>query len=145
MKTAIVKRIVKEWNTVGTVTHHAPQEKRIRRVVVRLGEHFAEVIPLALHVLTHPSFDSARLARANPGGPAVLLEGLAERLSALERRGELAMPRRAVSARLLVSLAHDWALRRMHGISSRGVRDLKDMVDVVWEELRARQVGRKMK
>src|SRR5262249_36987117 len=61
----------------------------LHAVVVRLGEHFGEVIPLALHVLTHPSFDPARLAHAHPGGPAVLVAGLAERLTVLARRGEL--------------------------------------------------------
>src|SRR5262249_50300418 len=90
--------------------------------VVPLGAHFADVLPLALRVRMHPSFDPARLARARPGGPAVLVDGLAERLAALARRGELAMPSAAVAARLLVSLAHDWALRRVHGTSSRGVR-----------------------
>src|SRR5262245_48299735 len=110
----------------------------LRAVVGRLGEHFAEVIPLALHVITHPSFDPAKLAHAHPGGPALLVPGLAERLAALARRGELAMPRTAVTARLLVGLAHDWALRRVHGATPQGIRDLKDMVDVVWKGLRVR-------
>src|SRR5262249_3719748 len=83
----------------------------LRAVVVRLGEHFAEVIPLALHVMMHPSVDPTRLAHVHPGGPVVLVEGLAERLTALGRRGELVMPSAAITARLLVSLAHDWALR----------------------------------
>jgi AcrR family transcriptional regulator len=110
----------------------------LRAVVVRLGEHFAEVIPLALHVMTHPSFDPASLARAHPGGPAVIPEALAERLAALARRGGLSLPNAAVTARLLVSLAHDWALRRVHGASPEGVRGLKDMIDVVWNGLRVR-------
>src|SRR5262249_56049433 len=38
----------------------------LHAVVVRLGEQFAEVIPLALHVMTHPSSDPTRLARATP-------------------------------------------------------------------------------
>jgi AcrR family transcriptional regulator len=112
----------------------------LRAVVVRLGKHFAEVIPLALRVMMHPSFDPASLARAQPGGPAVLKEALAERLASLARRGELAMPSASVTARLLLSLAHDWALRGVHGPPSGGVRELKDMVDVVWEGLRARGI-----
>jgi AcrR family transcriptional regulator len=111
----------------------------LHSVVVRLGEYFAEVIPLGLRVMMHPSFDPASLARVQPGGPAVLQEGLAERLAALARRGELALSGPVLTARLLLSLAHDWALRRVvHGTSSRGVRELKEMVDVVWEGLRAR-------
>jgi AcrR family transcriptional regulator len=118
-----------------------PPEDALRylhTVVVRLGEHFADVLPMALRVMMHPSFDPASLVRSPPGGPAELRKGLAERLSALARRGELAMPSAAVTARLLLSLAHDWALRRVHGASPRGARELKDMVDVVWQGLRPR-------
>src|SRR5262245_16571435 len=97
----------------------------MQAVVVRLGEYFADVIPLALRVMMHPSFDPAHLARANPGGPAELPEGLAERLTSLARRGEIAMRSAVVTARLLVSLAHDWALRHIHGNVPRGVRELK--------------------
>ena len=110
----------------------------LRAVVVRLGEHFADVIPLALRVMMHPSFDPASLARVQPGGPATLQAGLADRLASLARREELVMPNAAVTARLLISLAHDWALRRVHETSPRGARELKEMVDVVWEGLRAR-------
>src|SRR5262249_18867804 len=112
----------------------------LHTVVVRLGEHFAEVIPLALRVMMHPSFDPASLARAQPGGPAVLREALAERLASLGRRGGLAMPSASVTARLLLSLAHDWALRRVPGAPARGGRELKEMVDVVWEGLRPRGI-----
>jgi len=110
----------------------------LHAVVLRLGKHFADVIPLALHVMTHPSFDPAHLVRAHVGGPAALVEGLAERLAALARRERLTMPSAATTARLLVSLAHDWALRRVYSTSSRDVRELKDMVHVVWNGLRSR-------
>jgi AcrR family transcriptional regulator len=108
----------------------------LRTVLVRLGEHFAEVIPLALRVMMHPSFDPASLARAHPGGPAPFVDGLAQRLASLARRGRITAPASAVAARLLVSLAHDWALGRALGMSSRGTRELKEMVDVLWEGLR---------
>jgi AcrR family transcriptional regulator len=111
----------------------------LRTVVVRLGEYFAEVIPLALRVMMHPSFGPDSLARAQPRGPAVLQDGLAERLASLARRGRIAPGSAAVAARLLVSLAHDWALGRAHVLPSRGVRDLKAIVDVVWEGLRTRE------
>jgi AcrR family transcriptional regulator len=112
--------------------------KYLHAVVVRLAEHFAEVIPLALQVMMHPSFNPASLGRVQPGGPPGLRESLAERLTSLARRGELRMTSPAVTARLLISLAHDWALRRVHDTSARGVRELGEMVDVVWEGLRAR-------
>jgi AcrR family transcriptional regulator len=112
----------------------------LRTVVVRMGKYFAGVIPLALHVMTHPSFDPATLARVQPGGPVGLREGLAERLSSLARRKLIVVPSEAVTARLLVSLAHDWALGGVllpAGPAHRE-RALKEMVDVVWQGLRAR-------
>src|SRR6516225_4844106 len=35
----------------------------LRTTTVRIGKYFAEVIPLVLRVMTHPSFDPATLAR----------------------------------------------------------------------------------
>src|ERR1700730_16078938 len=58
----------------------------LHAVVVRIGKYFAEVIPLALRVMTHPSFDPGSLARAQPNASTVLREGLSERLSSLARR-----------------------------------------------------------
>jgi AcrR family transcriptional regulator len=111
----------------------------LRTAVVRMGEHFAEVIPLVLRMLMHPSFGPRNLDRPHPGGgPVPLVEGLAERLRSLARRGRVAAPAPAVAARILVSLAHDWALGRVHGGASRDVRELRAMVDVLWEGLRVR-------
>jgi AcrR family transcriptional regulator len=110
----------------------------LRAVVVRLGKYFAEVIPLAVRVMTHPSFDPRTLERLQPRGPAALHEGLAKRLESLARRERIAISSAAVTARLLASLAHDWALANVlaHGRPSRGPRDLKVMVDVVWAGMR---------
>ena len=65
--------------------------KYLCTVLRRLGEYFAEVIPLALRVMMHPSFDPASLSRTTPGGPAELREGLAKRLASLARRKRLAV------------------------------------------------------
>ncbi len=113
----------------------------LRTVVVRLGRYFAGVIPLALRVMTHPSFDPDSLARALPGAHTVLQEGLAVRLASLKRRKRIATRSEVVSARLLVSLAHDWALGSVlgDGASARRVRELRDSVDVVWAGLRAQR------
>jgi AcrR family transcriptional regulator len=112
----------------------------LRAVVDRMGKYFAGVIPLALRVMTHPSFDAGSLARAQPNAAAVLREGLTERLANLARRRRIATKSEAVTARLLVSLAHDWALGGVLSPGSRPHRDreLKEMVDVVWQGLRAR-------
>jgi AcrR family transcriptional regulator len=112
----------------------------LRSVVVRLGKYFAEVIPLALRVMTHPSFDPDSLARAQPTASAALQDGLASRLASLARRKRIMTRSEAVTARILVSLAHDWALG---GVLSPGRprqwdRELKAMVDVLWEGLRER-------
>jgi AcrR family transcriptional regulator len=106
--------------------------------VARLGNYFADVLPLALRVITHPSFDPATLAHFR--GPAALQEGLAERLSSLARRKKVAPTATGPAARLLVSLAHDWALIGVLAHASHPHRDrqLKEMVDVVWEGLRRR-------
>jgi AcrR family transcriptional regulator len=113
----------------------------LRAVVVRLGRHFSEVIPQALRLMTHPSFDPAALARVQPTGGAVLREGLAERLASLAARKQIVARRAAAAARLLMSLAHDWALGGVlspGGGAARRERELKEMIDLVWEGLRVR-------
>jgi AcrR family transcriptional regulator len=109
----------------------------LRSVAVRIGKYFGDVIPLALRVMMHPSFDATSLARAQPTGADVLREGLAERLASLARRQQIATRSEVMTARLVVSLAHDWALG---GVLSPGRphrdRELREMVDVVWEGLR---------
>ncbi len=91
----------------------------LRTVLPRLGAYFAEVIPLALRVMTHPSFDPASLSRSTPGGPAELRDGLAKRLASLAKREPLAATDPVVLARLLLSLAHDW---RSGSLSPTGPR-----------------------
>jgi AcrR family transcriptional regulator len=110
----------------------------VRGVVVRMGWHFAAVIPLAVRMMTHPAFDPTRPGRTRPGGNPALKEGLAVRLKGYADRGELAAAPPAVMAGLLVSLAHDWAL----GVAMAGEvpasreRALRAMVEVVWCGLR---------
>ena len=88
----------------------------------------------------HPSFDPASLSRTTPGGPAELREALAKRLASLARRKRLRVSDEAVLARLLLSLAHDWALQIAftHGTVAPNVRRLEDFVDVLWDGLRHR-------
>jgi len=112
----------------------------LRAVVVRLAKYFATVIPLALRVMTHPSFDPRTLARRQPGGPAELHAGLERRLAALVRRQRMATPSVRVTARLLTSLAHDWALGNAlaQNATSQSMNHLKKMVDFIWNGLRPR-------
>jgi AcrR family transcriptional regulator len=112
----------------------------LRTVVARVGRYFAEVIPQFLRVMTHPSFDPGTLARAQPNAASALRAALTGRLACLARRKRIVTGSEAATARLLVSLAHDWALG--HVLSPGGPphrdRELKAMVDVIWEGLRAR-------
>ena len=110
----------------------------LRAVILRIGKHFAEAIPLALRVMTHPSLDSGSLARAQPNTAAVLREGLAERLTVLARRQQIAPGSVAATARILVSLAHDWALAGAlsPGGPPRRSAELTKMVDLLWVGLR---------
>jgi AcrR family transcriptional regulator len=112
----------------------------LRTVVVRIGKYFGDVIPLALRVMTHPSFDPGSLARAQPNAAAVLQASLTERLASLSGRQRIMTKSESVTARVLVSLAHDWALGRVlsPGSSPDRERRLKAMVEVVWEGLRVR-------
>jgi AcrR family transcriptional regulator len=109
----------------------------LRAVVVRLGKYFAEVIPLAVRMMTHPSFDPAALTRTQPRAAVVIHDGLAERLASLARRKQIRSSATAVAARLLVSLAHDWALGGVLAAATPRERELREMVDLVWEGLRA--------
>lgn len=112
----------------------------LRGVVVRMGKYFADVIPLALRVMTHPSFDAAALKHMQPGSSRVLQEGVAKRLMSLARRKLIRPQSESAAAGLLVSLAHDWALRHAltHGATPLRDRELADMVDVVWHGIQAR-------
>lgn len=108
------------------------------RVVVRAGRHFAAAIPLGLRVMSHPLFTPARLGQVPPGGGPSLREALTARLDAFVERGRIADVDTAVAARVLISLAHDWALSgaMAGGPTPARERELRELVDAVWDGLR---------
>ena len=110
----------------------------LRAAVARIGRHFAEVIPLALHVMMHPSFDRAAFARNHPRGHDGLRDGLTRRLTSMAKGGLVAVESPSMTARLLIGIAHDWALSAAmsDGVTPAKTRELKEMVDVVWAGLR---------
>lgn len=115
----------------------ADARRHLSDLMVRVGRHFAEVIPVALRLMTHPAFDPGKMGP--PGGGQALRDGLAERLSELAARGQIAAVDAAAVARLLISLAHDWGLAgAMAGGKRTAVheRELREMVDAVWTGLR---------
>src|SRR5262245_4505294 len=66
---------------LGPVDPPGDGREYLHGVVLRLAKYFGEVIPLALHLMTHPSFDRAVFQRMQAGGPGELKEGLARRLT----------------------------------------------------------------
>jgi AcrR family transcriptional regulator len=109
----------------------------LRGVAVRIGRHLAEVIPLALRMMTHPAFDPTVPGRTQPVGSPALREGLAVRLSAFADRGQFGGDT-GVAARVVLSLAHDWALGVALAGGAAGGREqqLTEMIDVLWMGLR---------
>jgi AcrR family transcriptional regulator len=110
----------------------------VRGVVLRLGRHFAEMIPLGLRMMSHPAFDPTAPGRTHPGGSPAIKEGLAARLKGFAAGGQLAAAPPTVVAGLLVSLAHDWALGVAMSGESPATREraLRAMVNVLWTGLR---------
>ena len=113
--------------------------KYLRSTIAKIAEYFAEIIPGALHVTTHPSFDPSVFSRG-PMPSALLRQGLANRLQSLAIRKRVAVSSVEAASRLLVSVAHDWALGQalMHQRSPKRAKELQDLIDVVWEGLRPR-------
>jgi AcrR family transcriptional regulator len=116
-----------------------PGEARlwVRSVVDRMTAYFAEVLPMGIQLMTHPSFKT--FATTQPAAAATRLEEeLAVRLRRLQQRQQIGAATSVMAAaRLLTTLAHDVALR--HVLSGKGGaadrRQLAAMVDIVWRGL----------
>jgi AcrR family transcriptional regulator len=103
----------------------------VKAVLVRMSSYFADVIPLALHVMTHPSFEPATLGRAIASATR-LQEGLARRLTVFESAKQIRKSTAEQTARLLVSLAHDTALTGPSRSAAQRANDLEAMATVLW-------------
>lgn len=107
----------------------------VRGAVDRLAAYFQDFLPLAVQVMLHPG--STPTAAATRGARACV-EGLETELSArlrsLARRGAIAATPHRAGARLLIGMAHDWALQ--HAIlsccSPGDRRPLAALVDLAW-------------
>jgi AcrR family transcriptional regulator len=122
---------------LGPATPPADARAYLQSVATRLTDYFAEAIPLALRVMTHPSFDPAEFFKTQPRNHSALRDGLAARIAVLIRREEMATVPTAAAAQLIVSLAHDWALTQIlaHGAPRSGARPLRELIDVLWTGL----------
>lgn len=129
---------------LGPVEPDGDARSYLRTVIVRIARYFEQVIPLALRVMTHPSFDRGALVRAQPTGAALLREALTLRLRSLLRRQRIASGSERAVARLVVSLAHDWALAGVLSPAAPSPPDarLVELVDVVWDGIRPSRIGK---
>jgi len=108
----------------------------LKGVVGRMTSYFSEILPLALRLMAHPSFDRKSLGQAQVG-PEKLREGLVRRLKGLEARKVLRKGTAEPLAQLLINVSHDSALGV--AMSSRGSarrsaereKELEAMVDLV--------------
>jgi AcrR family transcriptional regulator len=106
----------------------------LKHVLVRLADYFAEVIPLGLHIMMHPSFDRAHLDGAQAG--AGKLEGaLAKRLAQLETSGELRKGTAARAAQMIVGVAHNAGIPGSWSSAQQRSRDLEAMAELMWSGL----------
>jgi AcrR family transcriptional regulator len=109
----------------------------LRTIVVRIADYFGTAIPLALRVITHPSFDQGSLARAHPTPAVMIRERLTVRFKSLARCGKITAGSEAATADVLVSLAHDWALNGVLSPASRSSNArLIELIDVIWNGIR---------
>lgn len=109
----------------------------IQSVAARMADYFADAIPMALRLMTHPSFDPVEFFKVHPRNHGALRDGLAKRFGSLIRRKRLGAIPPVTAAQLVVSVAHDWALANVlaHGTPDPKTRSLREMVDVLWEGL----------
>jgi AcrR family transcriptional regulator len=109
----------------------------LRSVLVRMANYFGEVIPLAIQVITHPSAADPGIEHAQ-SGLARLHKSLAARLAFFENQKRVRRSTAKRTARLLMSLAHDWAIGHagFHPGGGRRTRDLEEMADIVWKGIR---------
>ncbi|KAA0252722.1 MAG: TetR/AcrR family transcriptional regulator [Acidobacteria bacterium] len=122
----------------GPVEPEGDPRRWLRGVVERMSAYFAEIVPLAIQLILHPVPDSSgRDASESVSVTGRFEDELAHRLRRLRGRGDVsAAPERPV-ARLLVSLAHDRALRSFlsRGDPEADRKLLGAMVDAAWKGL----------
>jgi AcrR family transcriptional regulator len=107
-------------------------------VVQRIGAYFGEIMPLILRLMTHPSFDLSTFTKSHsPTASSQLETSLKERLLSFSKLQLLAGGSEAMTAKLLVSLAHDWGLRGIlsHQQSAHRDRELKELFEIIWKGL----------
>jgi AcrR family transcriptional regulator len=109
----------------------------VTNVVVRMAKYFADVIPLAIQVITHPGAPGPGVEHAQ-SALGELHKALVSRLAWFERH-KLVRPSTAKrTAQLLMSLAHDWAISHagFHPGGKHSTKELEEMADIVCRGIR---------
>jgi AcrR family transcriptional regulator len=125
-------------------TQDAP--KFLQSVVANLVDYFGEVLPLAVRLITHPSFDQKSLGRAH-AGPEKIHAALAHRLKWFEGQKQLRKATSEPLAQLLITIAHDWALSEVMSPRTGARRaaerasSLVAMVDLAWRGAAPQRAG----
>jgi AcrR family transcriptional regulator len=114
----------------------------IRRAVVRMSVYFEELIPLAIQVLMHPDYKKTTTGETGPASLRLEKE-LSSRLRSLKQRGAITGASHQVVARLLIGIAHDWALHHtlLSCCPTRDRRPLAACVDVAWRGIAPARAG----
>lgn len=110
----------------------ADVQRYLRGVVARMAAYFGEVVPLGLRLMMHPSFDRNSLTRLS-SATQKLEDELARRLRWFAKHKQLRRSAVQVTARMIVSLAHDWAVGQAMSSSggSANLSQLQPVVDVI--------------
>jgi hypothetical protein len=114
----------------------------LREVLARMAKYFSEVIPLAIQVIAHPGAHHSGMDHVQ-AGLARLQKALIARLSWFEGRGRVRPSTAKHTAQLLLSLAHDGALRHagLYPGSRHKMEDLEEVAEILWKGIAARIVS----
>ncbi len=123
---------------LGPLEPTAAPREYLLQAMERMADYFAEVLPIAIQVMMHPSFDMKTWAKyQHVNAAAQLTEALTRRLQLLEDRGAIAPGSSAPAAGLVTTLAHDWGLRaamsRNPAASGRTASGM--LVELLWRGL----------
>ncbi len=103
--------------------------------VDRMAAYFEDLLPLAIQMMMHPG---SRLRSGGQSGPALCAERMEKelmiRLRSLRQAGAITSAPHQAVARLLIGIAHDWALHRalLSCCPARDRRPLAACVEVAW-------------
>ena len=112
--------------------------EQLEEIALALLDHFREVMPILLRLVTHPSFEPQGFAERHANSPSPSLESaLTRHLESERERGRLEIEDAAAAAELLVEALHTRALHeRLEGRGARRSDErVRAMVRALWSGL----------